>query len=127
MKIKGKPTKEDKLIGKNLKKIRLYRGLSQNQIAVKIGISFQQIQKYEKGTNRISGSRFIDLANELEVPIMAFFEGVFPLNKIPSYQKISERHFQILNKLGKINDPDFDKSILNLCKNMIFWSENLSK
>lgn len=60
MKTKGKPSKEDQIIGENLKAIRLFRGLSQAQLSAKIGVTFQQVQKYEKGTNRISGG---DLLN----------------------------------------------------------------
>ena len=51
-------------------------GVTQQQLAERVGIKFQQIQKYETGTNRISASRMWDMALALEVPIAFFFEGL---------------------------------------------------
>jgi len=50
--------------------------MSQEALADKIGVSFQQVQKYEKGTNRVGASRLTMIANVLQSPITAFFEGV---------------------------------------------------
>ena len=50
--------------------------MTQQQLADRVGIKFQQIQKYETGANRISASRLWDIANTLEVPIEFFFEGL---------------------------------------------------
>ncbi len=51
-------------------------GITQQQLAERVGIKFQQIQKYETGTNRISASRLWDIAAVLEVPVAFFFEGI---------------------------------------------------
>jgi transcriptional regulator with XRE-family HTH domain len=51
-------------------------GMTQQQLGDKVGIKFQQIQKYETGANRISASRMWDIASVLEVPVSFFFEGV---------------------------------------------------
>ncbi len=51
-------------------------GMTQQQLGDKVGIKFQQIQKYETGTNRISASRMWDIAATMEVPISFFFEGL---------------------------------------------------
>jgi transcriptional regulator with XRE-family HTH domain len=51
-------------------------GMTQSQLADRVGIKFQQIQKYETGFNRISASRMWDIASELDVPISFFFEGL---------------------------------------------------
>jgi transcriptional regulator with XRE-family HTH domain len=51
-------------------------GMTQQQLAEKVGIKFQQIQKYETGTNRISASRLWDIADALNVPVEFFFEGL---------------------------------------------------
>jgi transcriptional regulator with XRE-family HTH domain len=51
-------------------------GMTQQQLADKVGIKFQQIQKYETGMNRISASRLWDISEALEVPIAFFFEGL---------------------------------------------------
>ncbi len=60
-------------IGKKIKELRLIRGMSQSDLGRRIGITFQQIQKYEKGTNRVLVSRLCDLAEALSVDIPYFF------------------------------------------------------
>ena len=51
-------------------------GMTQQQLGDSVGVKFQQIQKYEAGTNRISASRMSDIAAALEVPVSCFFEGI---------------------------------------------------
>jgi transcriptional regulator with XRE-family HTH domain len=63
-------------IGKKIKELRLIRGMSQSDLGRKVGITFQQIQKYEKGTNRVLVSRLCDLAEALSVDIVYFFTVV---------------------------------------------------
>lgn len=50
--------------------------MTQQQLAEKVGIKFQQIQKYETGANRVSASRLWDIADALDVPVAFFFEGI---------------------------------------------------
>ena len=61
-------------LGKKLRMRRLSLGLTQTKVANAINVTFQQIQKYEKGTNGVSSSRLIQLTNFLKVPITYFFE-----------------------------------------------------
>jgi len=63
-------------IGKRLREARLACGLSQDQLGKRLGVSFQQVQKYEKGTNRIGGSRLWDICRILDMPVSFFFEGL---------------------------------------------------
>ena len=63
-------------IGRRLRQARLARGLSQDVLGKKLGITYQQVQKYESGVNRIGGSRLWDLCCLLEVPVGFFFEGL---------------------------------------------------
>jgi transcriptional regulator with XRE-family HTH domain len=65
----------DKLVGRNIRVHRLVRGLTQEGLGGKLGVTFQQIQKYEKGTNRVGSGRLYQIAALLEVPVTAFFEG----------------------------------------------------
>ncbi len=65
----------DVIVGKNIRFHRLARGLSQQALGEKLGVSFQQIQKYEKGTNRVGAGRLTAIAQALELPISVFFEG----------------------------------------------------
>lgn len=63
-------------VGDKLRQRRWMTGLTQQQLGESVGIRFQQIQKYENGTNRVSASRLWDLAAALNVPISFFFEGI---------------------------------------------------
>ena len=64
----------NKHLGKKLKLRRLALGLTQTKVAKAINVTFQQIQKYEKGTNGVSSIRLLQLANYLKVPVNFFFE-----------------------------------------------------
>jgi transcriptional regulator with XRE-family HTH domain len=63
-------------VGKRVRHRRWMVGMTQQQLADKVGIKFQQIQKYETGMNRISASRLWDISDALGVPISFFFEGL---------------------------------------------------
>jgi transcriptional regulator with XRE-family HTH domain len=66
----------DKHVGKRVRHRRWMVGMTQQKLADKVGIKFQQIQKYETGMNRVSASRLWDIADALEVPVSFFFEGL---------------------------------------------------
>jgi transcriptional regulator with XRE-family HTH domain len=66
----------DVQVGRNLRRIRLAKGLSQTDLAIELDMSFQQIQKFEIGSNRLSASRLHELAQIFDVPVSAFFEGI---------------------------------------------------
>ncbi|MBP0445263.1 helix-turn-helix transcriptional regulator [Roseomonas sp. SSH11] len=65
----------DQHVGSRLRFRRVQLGLSQEQLATAVGISFQQIQKYERGMNRIGASRLFELTRVLQVPVSFFFDG----------------------------------------------------
>lgn len=67
---------EDVEIGRKIRALRLQRGLSQSGLAEGIGLTFQQVQKYEKGTNRVSAGRLQRIADLLHVPITFFYSGM---------------------------------------------------
>lgn len=73
-KTKGKPNATDIRIGQQLLKARCNAGLSQEKLADAVGLTFQQIQKYEKGINRIAASRLLTFAEVLGVPVTYFFD-----------------------------------------------------
>lgn len=66
----------DEHVGKRVRHRRWMIGMTQQQLADKVGIKFQQIQKYETGMNRVSASRLWDIAEALDVPVSFFFEGL---------------------------------------------------
>ena len=63
-------------VGQRVRQRRWMLGMTQSQLGDHVGIKFQQIQKYETGSNRISASRMWDIATALNVPISFFFEGL---------------------------------------------------
>jgi len=66
----------DKNVGKRLRQRRVELGMSQQALGEVLGLSFQQIQKYESGANRIAASRLYDICRSLEVEVSFFFEGI---------------------------------------------------
>ena len=72
---KKSPNPIDKHVGSRVRMRRMMVGMSQEKLGEKLGITFQQIQKYEKGTNRIGASRLQQIALVLAVPVAFFFEG----------------------------------------------------
>ena len=69
-------TEIDLHLGRRLRRRRRLLGLTQQQLAVQVGIRFQQIQKYECGANRISAARLWQLAEALETPVSYFYDGL---------------------------------------------------
>jgi len=69
------PNPIDTHVGSRVRMRRLILGMSQEKLGDAIGLTFQQVQKYEKGTNRMGSSRLVQIANVLKVPVTFFFEG----------------------------------------------------
>src|ERR1051325_2862367 len=67
---------EDIEIGRKIRALRLERGMSQSALADAIGLTFQQVQKYEKGVNRVSAGKLQKIADVLDVAILFFFGGM---------------------------------------------------
>lgn len=65
----------DQVIGSNIQKLRVVAGMSLSELALRLGISHQQLHKYEKGTNRACASMIYSISRTLNVPINALFEG----------------------------------------------------
>jgi transcriptional regulator with XRE-family HTH domain len=66
----------DRRIGQRVRARRLEISMSQERLAELLGVTFQQVQKYEKGVNRIAASRLFDISAALEMPVSRFFEGL---------------------------------------------------
>ncbi|BEV13175.1 helix-turn-helix domain-containing protein (plasmid) [Asticcacaulis sp. DW145] len=69
------PNPVDIHVGSRIRMRRKFLSLSQEQLAAGILLTFQQVQKYERGTNRVSASKLYDIATTLKVPVAYFFEG----------------------------------------------------
>ena len=96
-------------LGKKLRLRRLSLGLTQTKVAQAINVTFQQIQKYEKGTNGVSSSRLMQLSTFLKVPIVYFYEDYKDFNGNEVQQITNEdlnysfltKTFSLLSKLDK--------------------------
>ena len=73
---KKSPNQIDKHLGSRVRARRIMLGMSQEKLADALGLTFQQVQKYEKGINRIGASRLLHMASILDVNIEFFFSGV---------------------------------------------------
>jgi transcriptional regulator with XRE-family HTH domain len=72
---KKKPDPTDKYVGARVRMRRMMLGMTQQKLGDALGLTFQQIQKYEKGANRVSSSRLQQIAHILQVPVSYFFDG----------------------------------------------------
>jgi transcriptional regulator with XRE-family HTH domain len=75
MMAKKAPNPTDKHVGARVRMRRMMLGMSQEKLGDSLGLTFQQVQKYEKGANRIGASRLQQIAQILQVPVSFFFEG----------------------------------------------------
>lgn len=73
--LKKTPNPTDKHVGSRVRMRRMMLSMSQEKLGDALGLTFQQVQKYEKGTNRIGASRLQQISNILQVPVSFFFEG----------------------------------------------------
>ena len=116
----------NKHLGNKLKIRRLALGLTQTKVAKAINVTFQQIQKYEKGTNGVSSIRLLQLSNYLKVPINYFFEDYseYALN----IQRSNEGHMNInYNFLVKVYNELTAEQKIKFNKNIQFYSNDASK
>ena len=105
-------------LGSKLRMRRLALGLTQTKVAQAINVTFQQIQKYEKGTNGISSLRIMQLANFLKVPVVYFFEDYPEYSRsIQGGTENEDLNFSFLAKMfSGLSDVQKDK-ILQVLKN----------
>ncbi|GBR31654.1 helix-turn-helix domain-containing protein [Acetobacter orleanensis] len=73
-------------VGRRIRLRRTLLGLSQEKLGEALGITFQQVQKYERGANRVGASRLYDLASALDVPISFFFDDMPTFGKAPDHK-----------------------------------------
>ncbi len=72
--MKSQPHNVDIQVGKKIRNQRMISGISQSELGDRIGVTFQQIQKYEKGANRVSASRLVEIANAMSIDVRSFFD-----------------------------------------------------
>lgn len=126
---KKKPNPIDIHVGGRIRLRRNMLGMSQERLGESLGITFQQIQKYEKGTNRVGASRLQAIASILEVPVAFFFEdapggGVSPgLSEENSTTYVvdflsSTEGLQLNRAFVRIADPKVRRKIIDLVRTL---------
>jgi transcriptional regulator with XRE-family HTH domain len=104
MPLKGKPNRRsdhrDTEVGRRVRTQRLSKGMSQTELGVKIGVTFQQVQKYENGVNRIGAGRLSRIAEVLEVPVTFFFPDENGASSFPADE--GDSPFALLSTSGAI-------------------------
>ncbi len=114
------PRETDIHIGRRLREARLTRGLSQGALGNKLGVTFQQVQKYESGADRIGGSRLWDMCGILEVPVSYFFEGLPAKGKAPPRKEpeapLTRRSLELAMEIDAIKDEAVKMRCLRLVR-----------
>jgi transcriptional regulator with XRE-family HTH domain len=100
----------DEHVGKKLKNLRVLRGLTQTDVANGLDISFQQVQKYELGRNRISASKLFEISRILDVPPSYFFDGLDDA-QTDDGPVIDEETARIASVISKITDERLKNQI----------------
>lgn len=137
MESKKKPNPIDIHVGSRLRLRRNMLGISQEKLGEGLGITFQQIQKYEKGTNRVGASRLQAISSILSVPVAFFFEdapnadGVAPKGLAEDHSGIyvadfmsSTEGLQLNRAFAKIGDPKVRRRLVELVKVLADGSED---
>ncbi len=118
------PSGIDRIVGQRLRWRRRELKLTQEQLGEKLGLTFQQVQKYEKGVNRISAGRLFEIAQALGITITYFYEGVDELLETspavsvhetdhpPSLPVIDTEAMELVTAFQKIGDKSLRRSLL---------------
>ena len=117
-----RPDPVDIEVGHRIRIERLSRGLSQTALANKLGVTFQQVQKYEKGVNRVGAGRLTKIAEVLGVQVGSFFAGKDMLDghakesgeSSPLKLLTVSGAFRLLRAYSEIEDPNLRRSIVDL-------------
>ncbi len=130
--VKKNPNPIDVHVGNRVRMRRMLVGMSQEKLGDALGLTFQQIQKYEKGANRVSASRLYQVASTLGVPIQFFFDDMPVSTQTQGSDGLSEgdsagllmdfmnssEGFQLSRAFSSIEDANVRRRILDLVKSL---------
>lgn len=110
----------DREIGQRLRGARALRGLSQSEVAGKVGLSFQQIQKYEAGHSRVTAAKLSELARVFRLPVAFFFgecseEGP---GMQPTSDSLSQEAWTLAGEFERIGNPKTRQKVLDLVRTL---------
>lgn len=113
----GRAVETDSYVGLRIRERRIMLGLSQQQMADLIGVTYQQAHKYERGINRISAGRLFEIAQVLKVPVGYFFEGIH--NEGESDIELTERQrmcLELARNFSHINNERHQDALSQLAR-----------
>ena len=122
---KRSPLPVDQLVGQNIRICRLQRGMSQTELGQRIGVTFQQVQKYEKGANRVGASRLTQIADVLGVPIPTLFDGApsphatASPEQSPRYLLAKPHSLRLLQGFDRIDNDATRLAVLHLVESLV--------
>jgi len=114
------PDPIDVAVGARVRIRRRWLGLSQTQLATALGITFQQVQKYERGANRVSASMLVKIAAKLETTVAALVgeDGSAPVEAIIYAQLATPGATDLLAAFAKISDGEVRRALLTLAQSL---------
>jgi transcriptional regulator with XRE-family HTH domain len=115
-----RPNTVDMAVGRNVRMWRLAKGLSQAALAKRLGVTFQQVQKYEAGGNRITTGRLVKIAGVLRVPLSALLHGVDAKDPSESLTALlsDSRSFRLAHAFAAIKSTQFRDSLVNMVEKL---------
>lgn len=108
----------DALVGRRLREARLLAGLSQGQLGTRIGVTFQAVQKYESGENRLSASRLLAVAEFLRQPLSFFFGDLSEPESAAAPANLTPKEIKLLRYYRGIGNEEARDWMLKLAKSM---------
>jgi len=106
-------------IGSIIRTLRKTAGMSQSRLADKIGVSYQQVQKYEKGLSKLSINRLQLIAEAFNVPVLTFLEGDVASSAQAATSDIKEDEAQVVMLYRRIKEKRLRKSVVNMIENIL--------
>ena len=115
-----RPNAVDRVVGGNVRIWRLAKGLSQAALAKRLGVTFQQVQKYETGGNRITTGRLVKIAGVLDVPLAALLHGADAKDTSGSLTALisDSRSFRLAHAFAAIKHNHFRVSLVELVERL---------
>ncbi len=123
----------DEHVGKRIRLRRRLLGLTQSELANRMGVTFQQVQKYEWGANRVGAGRLYDLSIALDVPIQYFFDAAPGQQSQQCHSGLSMDNLLLPDTLAMISaynaidSADCRARLLDLCEAMAKWPQSKSQ
>ncbi len=108
----------DKFVGGKIYSLRLAKGLSRQQLSKVIGVTHQQLQKYEKGTNRISVGRLVLIAKALSKDVSYFYEGLESTDQEPIMTQHQRMCIEVSRNFMRIESSEHQNAVNTLVKSL---------